>query len=166
MNRVGLDFYNNTADIYFDGIQHAFESAQSFVSKTEFNFPNLKIMAIEIERGIFVVERAGGAVESGRDQPEIDWVLNNIDSIKSIARIEIQERAVLETPTWDGVRSMSLYSTDWAVIRHRDQVELQINTSLTVEQYQQLLQYRQQLRDAIPDSELPSPPGFLAVEGS
>lgn len=40
-----------------------------------------------------------------------------------------------------------LSETDWLVARHRDQLELGIETSLTNEQYQKLLEDRQAARD-------------------
>ena len=42
-----------------------------------------------------------------------------------------------------------LKSTDWKVIRHRDQIEAGINTSLTNEEYQTLLADRQTARESI-----------------
>lgn len=42
-----------------------------------------------------------------------------------------------------------LKSTDWKVIRHRDQVEAGISTSLTTEEYQTLLADRQTARESI-----------------
>jgi hypothetical protein len=42
-----------------------------------------------------------------------------------------------------------LTNTDWLVIRHRDQVDLNQTTSLTNEQYLDLLAKRQQARDKV-----------------
>ena len=39
--------------------------------------------------------------------------------------------------------------TDWMVIRHRDQVDLCIDTSLSKEEYKELLERRQYLRETI-----------------
>lgn len=44
-------------------------------------------------------------------------------------------------------RASLLSSSDWLSIRHRDQVEAGIATSLTPEQFSDLLVYRQSLRD-------------------
>jgi len=43
--------------------------------------------------------------------------------------------------------SLFLASTDWLMQRHRDQVESNHSTSLTEEEYTELLSYRQYLRD-------------------
>jgi hypothetical protein len=44
-------------------------------------------------------------------------------------------------------RSNLLSRTDWLSIRHRDQLEASIPTSLTSEQFSELMVYRQALRD-------------------
>ncbi|MBQ9246474.1 hypothetical protein IJ182_09435 [bacterium] len=44
-----------------------------------------------------------------------------------------------------------LNNTDWLVIRHRDQIELNIETSLTQEEYIDLLEKRQQARERVND---------------
>ena len=57
-------------------------------------------------------------------------------------------------------RVQLLASTDWYSIRHRDQVDLKVPTSLTESQYGQLLSYRQQLRDWT-DGAFPSKPEWM-----
>lgn len=42
-----------------------------------------------------------------------------------------------------------LYDTDWKVIRHRDQLDLGIETSLTNEEFQELLMQRQEARERV-----------------
>jgi len=42
--------------------------------------------------------------------------------------------------------------TDWKVIRHRDQVDLGATTSLTNDEYLELLQHRQNLRNTVLDA--------------
>ena len=42
-----------------------------------------------------------------------------------------------------------LNTTDWKVIRHRDQQALGVPTSMTEEQFQELLEQRQSARDSI-----------------
>lgn len=42
-----------------------------------------------------------------------------------------------------------LNTTDWKVIRHRDQQALGLSTSITEEQFQELLEQRQKARDSI-----------------
>lgn len=66
-------------------------------------------------------------------------------------------------------RNEILASTDWLVSRHRDEVEIQGATALSVEQFASLLAYRQALRDfsdsdGFPaESAMPETPGWLAA---
>lgn len=46
--------------------------------------------------------------------------------------------------TW---RDAEIRSTEWMVSRHRDEVDMQLATTLEAEQYAELLTYRQALRD-------------------
>jgi len=46
-----------------------------------------------------------------------------------------------------GILVQLLASTDWLSIRHRDQLAAEQPTSLTADQYSELLAYRQALRD-------------------
>lgn len=49
--------------------------------------------------------------------------------------------------SWNSKIEQELLNTDWLVTRHRDQVELGINTTLSDDEYKELLMYRQNLRD-------------------
>ncbi|MFU7708761.1 phage tail assembly chaperone [Aeromonas veronii] len=55
-------------------------------------------------------------------------------------------------------RDVAIRETSWLVERHRDEQDATIATTLTAEQYAELLAYRQQLRD------LPSAPGWPAID--
>lgn len=67
-------------------------------------------------------------------------------------------------------RNQVLAATEWLVTRHRDEQELDRETTLTAEQYAQLLAYRQDLRDwpqapEFPDGQQrPSPPTWLTEQ--
>lgn len=65
-------------------------------------------------------------------------------------------------------RDAEMQSNEWLVARHRDEQDMQLTTTLQAEQFAELLQYRQALRDW-PQSELfpaiehrPEPPAWLA----
>ena len=74
------------------------------------------------------------------------------------------ELAAIERQWRDG----KVGETEWLVARHRDEQDMQLSTTLTPEQFSELLAYRQGLRDW-PQSELfpgiehrPQPPTWLA----
>ena len=63
-------------------------------------------------------------------------------------------------------RDFILSSTDWIVVRHRDEIENETSTSISTEEYKQVQKYRQDLRDITQnenwwDQGLPEPPLVL-----
>lgn len=58
-------------------------------------------------------------------------------------------------------RLQLLSATDWVVIRHRDQAAAAESTTLSLAQYEEVLTYRQALRDWDRVSPLPAAPSFL-----
>lgn len=67
------------------------------------------------------------------------------------------------------VRDQAIADSQWLVDRHRDQVEVNMATTLTADQFSALLVYRQALRDwpsvaDFPaDSTMPAAPGWLSA---
>ena len=66
-------------------------------------------------------------------------------------------------------RDQLLHDTEWMVVRHREQMEAALMTSLSADQFKRLLVYRQTLRDvpeqqAFPDVVLPELPVDLGNE--
>lgn len=61
---------------------------------------------------------------------------------------EEQEQFALSKQTNNEAKEF-LSSTDWMVIRHRDQLETEAVTSLSAEEFSELLSRRQQARDSI-----------------
>lgn len=47
-----------------------------------------------------------------------------------------------------------LNATDWKVVRHRDQIDLNITPSLTNEEYITLLEYRQKAREEVLNNDI------------
>ncbi|QYX52999.1 phage tail assembly chaperone [Pseudomonas sp. S07E 245] len=95
----------------------------------------------------------------------IDWGSDGIPFLVDRPAPTIAELAVTER-LW---RDEQLMATDGVVIRHRDERDIGAETTLAVEQYSELLAYRQALRnwpqaEAFPDSlrQRPAEPGWLA----
>jgi hypothetical protein len=149
-NRVTLDFLNKNCSISLGGVDHLFSSPDNFKTLTGYPFENTHLMFFEQERDIFVVERSGPETVSGQDVEEIQWIIANKDNIKQAAYNDGYGALAPMLPIAD-IRNIRLYETDWMVIRHRDQVEAGTATTLTNTQYQNLLIYRQALRDLSKD---------------
>ena len=146
-NRVTLDFVNNNCSIALNGVNHLFTSSVNFKSTTGYPFDNTHLLFFEPERAIFVVERTGPEILSGEETEEIQWIIANKDNIIQAAHSDGYGNLNTYVPTIQQVRDQKLYETDWMVFRHRDQIDATLPTTLTNEQFQNLLIYRQDLRD-------------------
>lgn len=163
MRRVTLDFYNNTADVVIDDVQHLFYSTSRFKELTGFPFADAFIVSYEYERNFFMVERTGGVLVSGSSLPEIEWITDNIEAIKQAALTDISMTAPVPLG-WREPRNTYLAATDWMVLRHNEQV-LVGTTTLSAEQFTELLQFRNQLRMMTEESQtFPPVPAFVTVQ--
>lgn len=158
ITRVTIDLINSMIDIDIEGVK-CFMPWETFVRETNcpFDIENLFFVAYEPDRNILSVERKGGVVENSNDIPEIVWIETNIEAIKEFARNYKHEEYI---PTYKDIRTSFLINTDWLVIRHRDELELEVATTITNEEYIKLLNYRKYLRDLPSDTEIDSVKSF------
>ena len=82
------------------------------------------------------------------------------------AKITVDQQLEEKQKELRQIRDSALSATDWLVARHRDEVESGWTTSLTPIQYNELMNYRQQLRDYTTHRNweslgLPSTPSFV-----
>lgn len=82
-------------------------------------------------------------------------------------RITQEQQTLQLASSLRALRDVAISETSWLVDRHRDEQDAAIATTLTAEQYADLLAYRQQLRDlpsatGWPAIEIPPPPAWLA----
>lgn len=90
----------------------------------------------------------------------LEWVA---DGGQTLPKSNVEE-AANEERRW---RDLELQGVAWLRERHRDQAELGSDTTLSADQYSELLTYMQQLRDwpqsvSFPDaSKRPVPPGWI-----
>jgi hypothetical protein len=76
-----------------------------------------------------------------------DTVVTGSWNIRMLNHEELQEHQLKAWELLKSQRDKKLHNTDWLILRHQDQLFLMIPTTLSNSQYQQLLQYRQLLRD-------------------
>lgn len=162
MQRVNFDVHCASADIDIDDVQCVFDSAQHFIAETGFQFPDAKKVFFEPERSIYVVERSGGRCVVGQDLPEIEWIVDHLDEIREAGeRVELSRQPAYD---WRMDRFNRLALTDWYVTRHLEQQQLNITTSLTTQQFNQLMVFRQALRDLTEENhEFPQAPSFVQL---
>lgn len=162
LTRFSLNLYTNNVEFSAGDVQHVFVDVERFLDESGFNFPTARIVCCEVERGIYIVERSGGQTVVGADEPEVLWFIDNIDVIADLARAEIERVEAATAPTWEQERNGRLLATDWIVQRHTEQLLRNMSTDLSTTQFDQLLEYRQQLRDAPRDGDLPAIPTFIS----
>ena len=158
ITRVTIELINSTIDIDIEGVK-CFMPWETFVQETNcpFDTENLFFVAYEPDRNILSVERRGGIGESSNTVPEIIWIETNMESIKEFARNYKQEEYV---PNYKDKRNLYLIQTDCIVIRHRDEIELSVKTTITQEEYVKLLEYRKYLRDLPEDTSVDNVKSF------
>lgn len=112
------------------------------------------------------VRRMGDQVFIPEDMGNKDWVAYLewlADGGQTLPKFTVEE-AANEERRW---RDSELLDLAWLRDRHRDQAEMGADTTLTAEQYAELLSYMQQLRDwpqsdSFPDtSKRPVPPAWI-----
>jgi hypothetical protein len=147
---VYFDFLNKTWAIRYRGQAAAWTSYQEFIDDSTWPFTDVVLLTYEPIKEIYHVERyIEGAPNdhfTGIDLPEIVWVIENIDRLQA----KLQERTVVfNTPTlnMEQKRLEKLWITDWACLRHQDELALGRTPTLNDAQYIELLEYRQALRD-------------------
>lgn len=162
LTRFSLNLYTNSLVVQFGSVIHLAHDPAAFLEEVGFDFPSTRMFDYEVERGIAIVERIGGEREIGTESPEAVWFIDNIDLIRSTAQQEADSRHQEPlAPTWDMLRSMALASTDWVVQRHNEQLLIDSPTTLSQEQFVELLKYRQMLRDLPREQAIPTPPLFV-----
>lgn len=95
------------------------------------------------------------------------WHLSDADKLTKRPRLDVLSDPAKFEREW---RNQVVASTEWLVTRQRDEQDLGRPTSLTAEQFAELLVYRQDLRDwpqspDFPDSEhRPVAPAWIAEQ--
>lgn len=97
-----------------------------------------------------IVMEDGSSSNSPELSLEINWIKANWDNFcESFHELEAPDPLPISTKKLD-----LLYETDWLVQRHQEQTLLGVVPSITAQQFEELLAYRQAIRD-IPSSEAP-----------
>ena len=145
---VFIDFYNNGAACRIDNVVHAFSSANAFKYGAGFPYSEtMQLISYEPERGIYVVEHAGGRNESGQDLHAIVWIKENLDKIKAAAIQDLAEHPPYPPLTLVAERNNKLYNTDWVLIRKQEEDLQNLPNTMSAEKFAAVLAYRQALRD-------------------
>ena len=137
-----------------------------FSSKSARAFYDDEINAVIPEDAVRISKELHGKIISGPENGKtIEWGADGIPFLVDRPAPTISELSASER-LW---RDEQLLVTDGVVTRHRDERDIGQATTLTAEQYSELLAYRQELRNwpqdqAFPDSpnRRPAAPSWLA----
>lgn len=140
-----LDFWNDS--YYFKQGQNVayWDNPDEFKRDTGWSFDTVRFVAIETERDIFDVHYVTNSMDKGASLPEVQWLLDRTETFIELGKQQFELRNPVHT--MDNLRNIRLFESDFLVSRHKEQLEIGAATTLSEEQYQQLLTYRQQLRD-------------------
>lgn len=143
---LNLDFQHNSHFIRKNDFSYLWSSEANFLNDSNYPFFETTVrISYEPERNFFVVERLGGINETGEELLEIQWVKDNFDSLLSIARSREESERFVTTLTME--RFQRLFDTDWVLQRKQEQDLMGLPNTMSEEQFNAVLSYRQALRD-------------------
>jgi len=145
---ITVDFYNNAASCRINGNDHVFSSTDAFKYGAGFPYADqVRILAYEPDRNIYVVEYANGQVKSGTDLHEIAWIAENLNTIEAAAIQDEIENPAVPALTLVETRNAKLYVTDWVLQRKQEEDLQNLPNTMSAEKFAEVLAYRQALRD-------------------
>jgi len=144
-NNVSLDFYNSHFYIKFENKEHYWDDSAKFITETGYPYTSTRLLAYEPDRNIYHVEREGPTMVVGQELPEMKWIVDNKQRLIPI--LEQLTQAAMPVITLEMTRGQLLYDTDWLVQRHQEETLQNTTTTLSTQQFTDLLNYKQQLRD-------------------
>lgn len=142
---VTLDFYNLNFYIKTGTADYHWNSETEFLQDTGYPFTTTKLLSIEPHRDIYHIQRADNTFENNSAAPEVVWFLEHeIALAQTVARLH---QTTLPVLTLETERVIRLYDTDWLVQRHQEEQLRGVPTTLSTQEFTDLLNYKQQLRD-------------------
>lgn len=143
---VTLDFYNYNFYIKSGSVDYHWDSETKFLQDTAYPFTTTtKLLSIEPHRDIYHVHRSDNIFENSITAAEIAWFLQNEQTLaQTVAALH---QTTLPVLTLETERTIRLYDTDWLVQRHQEEQLRGVLTTLNPQEFSNLLNYKQQLRD-------------------
>jgi hypothetical protein len=109
-----------------------------------FSVDNIVSLNYEKERNIYHILQPQEKFLIGEDLPEMVWISNNWERIVQVARNHYNAEYI---STIAEKRMGLFFDTNWLLERHNEETLLNLPTTLSEDQYNNLLLYRQALRD-------------------
>jgi len=145
---INIDTYNNTASCRLSDKSITFPSAVDFITTLGFPF-EIGLLSWEPLRCHWVVEKSGTppSIESGSNLPEMVWIDDNLERISAYMLELLSQEPQPREITVADIRNNMLQRTDWVLQRQQEEQLLNLTPTLTQEKFQEVLVYRQALRD-------------------
>jgi hypothetical protein len=145
---ITVDFYNNAVSCRINSVDRVFSSTNAFMYGAGFPYAeNVRVLAYEPDRNIYVVEYTNGQVKSGADLHEMVWIAENLSKIEAAAIQDEAEHPAHRELTLVETRNIKLAMTDWVLIRKNEEDLMGIPNTMSAEKFAVVLAYRQALRD-------------------
>ena len=142
---VTLDFYNLNFYVKSGTAEYHWNSQEQFLLDTNYPFASTKLLSIEPHRDIYHVYRADNTFENSSTAEEIAWFLEHQQPLADT--VAALHQSTLPVLTLETERVIRLYDTDWLVQRHQEEQLRGVPTTLSTQDFTDLLNYKQQLRD-------------------
>jgi hypothetical protein len=151
-----VETFNNIVHVRLSDTEYV-GNWENFSQEISFPFPDENIVSVNFEpdRNHYTIERPKGVVDSGEDIQEVAWIKENLELIRAASKKFVELEAV--SLTGKDRRGQLLFETEWLVQRHIEQAALSMATTLSEQQFQELLAYRQALRDLTDTVDLNKP---------
>ena len=145
---INIDTYNNTASCRLGDKEIAFPSANDFITALQFPF-EIGLLNWEPLRCHWIVEIPGSppTIKGGSSLPEMVWIDDNLERIRAYMLQLLSQQPQPREVTVADIRNNMLQRTDWILQRQQEEQLLNLPLTLTQEKFQEVLVYRQALRD-------------------
>lgn len=142
-----------------------------------FSVENVYAFTYDSSMDMYFVQRRPSEPTIGgvEPNPELVWIRDNFDYlVEKLGPLTTSEDEHHYPPAMMH-REWALVSTDWRILRHAEEKALNLETTLSEEQYTELLTFRQQLRDLPSTQDLsglandvqwPEKPSWLNFQGT
>ena len=142
---INLDRYNNQANCRFNDTGYVFKSFEDFTKNLNFPY-SVNMLSWEPLRDHYVVERNINEFLNGSSLVEFLWISENLDSIKKYC-VAMNNLELNNNDSIINERDLRLHKTDWILQRYQEENILNIQNSISLDKLNDILQYRQALRD-------------------
>ena len=141
-----IDILNNELVFRYGDFIHLSKNFKKFISFTNFDIFDVKKLHYEPDKNCYSVEYFSKKSVDDIHNYHIELVINNLDKIKKFFEVEYEiDVNDVYFSVGDEIKGR-LFDTDWFVVRHLEEKYTGETTSLSEEEFLEVLNYRKKLR--------------------